>query len=211
MTHATHLWLFFVIVFGVVLLPGLDMAYVMGSSLVGGTRSGLSAVAGIVAGAICHVTMGVLGISVLLKVLPGAFNVVLLAGALYIAWIGLSVLRSNGVFKSDTDSATRSHWQTFRRGIVSIMLNPKAYLFTLAILPQFLRPQYGALWLQGVVLWIIIAITQTGVYGSVAVAAGSLRQWLAVNPAAGIAINRVVGSTLILAAIFTGYHGWQVQ
>ena len=209
MSHVAHLWLFFVIVFGVVILPGLDMAYVMGSALVGGTRAGLSAVAGIVAGAICHVTMAVLGISVLLKVLPGAFNVVLLAGALYIAWIGYSVLRSNSVFRSDTGTTVRSHWQTFRRGIVSIMLNPKAYLFTLAIMPQFLRPQYGTLWLQGVVLWIIIALTQTGVYGSVAVAAGNLRQWLAVNPQAGIVINRVVGSALILAAAFTGYHGWQ--
>ncbi|MGH8370578.1 MAG: LysE family translocator [Gammaproteobacteria bacterium] len=209
MTHVAHLWLFFVLVFGIVILPGMDMAYVMGSALVGGTRTGLSAVTGIVAGAICHVTMAVLGISVLLKLIPGAFNVMLLAGALYIAWIGFSVLRSDSVFKTDTRNGVRSYWQTFRRGIVSIMLNPKAYLFTLAILPQFVRPEYGSLWLQGLTLWIIIALTQTGVYGSVAVAAGSLRQWLAVNPAAGIVINRVVGGTLILAAIFTGYHGWQ--
>ncbi|HEX5340678.1 MAG TPA: LysE family translocator [Gammaproteobacteria bacterium] len=211
MTHVAHLWLFFVLVFGIVILPGMDMAYVMGSALVGGTRSGLSAVAGIVAGAICHVTMAVLGISVLLKLVPGAFNVMLLAGALYIAWIGFSVLRSDSVFKTDTRNGLRSNGQTFRRGIVNIMLNPKAYLFTLAILPQFVRPEYGSLWLQGVTLWIIIALTQAGVYGSVAVAAGSLRQWLAVNPAAGIAINRVVGGTLILVAIFTGYHGWQMH
>lgn len=209
MALSTHLWLFFVIVFGVVILPGLDMAYVMGSALVGGTRSGLSAVAGIVAGAICHVTMAVLGISVLLKVLPGAFNVVLLAGALYIAWIGFSVLRSDTVFRTETRNTMRSNWKIFRQGIVSIMLNPKAYLFTLAILPQFLRPQDGALWLQGVVLWIIIALTQTGVYGSVAVAAGGLRHWLASNPAAGIVINRSVSSALIFAAIFTGYESWQ--
>jgi threonine/homoserine/homoserine lactone efflux protein len=211
MTYHAHLWLFFVLVFGVVLLPGMDMAYVMGSALVGGTRSGLSAVAGIVTGAVCHVTMAVLGVSVLLKVLPGAFNVMLIAGALYIAWIGLSVLRSDAVFRTDVGNPVRSHWKTFRQGVVSIMLNPKAYLFTLAVTPQFLRPQDGAIWLQGAVLWIIIALTQTGVYGSVAVAAGSLRQWLAVNPSAGIAINRVVGSTLILAAIFTGYHGWQLH
>lgn len=211
MTQSAHLWLFFVVVFGVVILPGMDMAYVMGSALIGGTRSGLSAVAGVVTGGICHVTMGILGISVVLKVLPGAFNVVLLAGAAYIAWIGYSVLRSDSVFKTDTRNASRSNWKTFRRGIVSIMLNPKAYLFTLAILPQFLRPQYGTILLQGVVLWIIIALTQAGVYGSVAVAAGRLRGWLAGNPSAGITINRIVGSTLIVVAILTAYHGWQLH
>ncbi|HET7921432.1 MAG TPA: LysE family translocator [Gammaproteobacteria bacterium] len=209
MSHAADLWLFFVVVFGVVLLPGLDMAYVLGSALVGGARSGLSAVAGIVAGGVCHVLMSVLGLSVLLKLWPAAFNAVLLAGALYIAWIGFSVLRSDTTFKTGTRTDTRSHWHTFRHGTVNILLNPKAYLFMLAIFPQFLRPEYGTLWLQGVTLWLIIAATQFGVYGSVAVAAGRLRSWLMARPAAGILINRTVGSALIAAALFTGYEGWR--
>lgn len=85
MTHYAHLWWFFVLVFGVVLLPGLDMAFVLSSALTGGRRKGLAAVAGIIVGGVCHVVMTALGISMLLQLLPGAFNALLLAGALYIA------------------------------------------------------------------------------------------------------------------------------
>jgi threonine/homoserine/homoserine lactone efflux protein len=59
------------------------------------------------------------------------------------------------------------------------------------------------------VLWLIIAATQVGVYGSVAVAAGNLGNWLTARPAAGIAINRVVGAALILAALLVAWQGWR--
>jgi len=50
MDHFSHLWLFFLMVLGIIVLPGLDMAFVLASSLTSGHRAGLVAVAGIVAG-----------------------------------------------------------------------------------------------------------------------------------------------------------------
>ena len=58
MDQAAHLWLFFVLVLGTILLPGLDMAFILASALTGGRRSGLTAVAGIMTGGVCHVAMG---------------------------------------------------------------------------------------------------------------------------------------------------------
>lgn len=209
MSDVAQLWLFFVIVFGVVLLPGLDMAYVLGSALSGGGRAGLTAVSGIVAGGVCLVTVTTLGIGVLVKTVPGAFNILLLAGAVYIAWIGISILRSPSHLNAGAQADAPPRWQTFRRGMFTIMLNPKAYLFMLAIFPQFLRPDRGNLWLQALVLWLIIAVTQTGVYGSVAVAAARVRSLFAAKPVAGTVMNRAVGTVLILAAVLTAYDGWR--
>jgi threonine/homoserine/homoserine lactone efflux protein len=177
--------------------------------LTGGACTGLSAVGGIVTGSICHMLMAVLGVSVLLKTVPGAFNLMLLAGAAYIAWIGWSVLRSHAVFNTDPQARARTCTAVWRRSVLSIMLNPKAYLFTLAVLPQFLHPRTGMIWMQAGVLWVIIATTQIGVYGGVAVAAGKLHDWLAARSAAGITINRTVGTALILAALLTAWHGWR--
>lgn len=209
MTEYVHLWLFFVILFGVAILPGLDMAYVLGSSLTGGRRRGLIAVLGLMTGGMIHVTVGALGLAALLEYLPGLFNAILLAGAVYIAWTGISIFRSDATFGGGPKAAPRSPWSTFRGAILTNLLNPKAYLFMLAVFPQFMRPEYGVLWIQAVVLGLIIALTMAGVYGSVAVVAGGLREWMRVNPAAGILVNRIVGIALILAAIATGLDGWR--
>lgn len=209
MDHFSHLWLFFLMVLGIIVLPGMDMAFVMASSLTGGRRSGLFAVSGIVAGGICHVVAGVLGLGLLLQLVPGMVHVMLLAGSAYIAWVGWSLIQSTSVFGDLPAVHSRSPWRTFRQAALTCLLNPKAYLFMLAIFPQFLRLEYGSLWLQAIALGLIIAITQTGVYGSLALAAGGTRRWLASRPAASVALARAVGAMLMLSAAFTAWQGWR--
>lgn len=209
MTDYSHLWLFFVLLLGVVVLPGMDMAYILGSALTGGWRNGFTALAGIVAAGVYHVTIGSLGIGVILKLLPAVFNLLLLAGSLYIAWIGWSIFRSAAAFNIKPDTQSRPPWATFRRGILTSVLNPKAYLFTLAVYPQFIRPEYGPLIIQSVVVWMIIAVTQVGVYGGVVVGAEGLRRWLALKADNGIIVGRVVGIVLMLIALQTALSGWR--
>lgn len=209
--QTAHLWLFAAMVFGVVLLPGLDMAYVMASALVGGRRSGLAATAGIIAGGVCHVAMGALGIMAVLRLVPAAFNVVLLAGAVYIAWIGWSLLRSRAAFSQAPAQCARTQAATFRQGMLTSLLNPKAYLFMLAIFPQFLKPEYGVLWLQALVLWAIIACIQAGIYGGMALAGDRVRAWLQSRPAANAWLARAVGGLLLATALFTAWEGWRVH
>ena len=209
MPEYTHLGLFFVLVFGVIVLPGLDMAFVLASSLVGGRGSGLTATAGIIAGGVCHVAMGALGIVAVLQLFPAAFNTVLLAGAVYIAWIGISLLRSQAAFSEPARQQARSRTATFRQGLVTSLLNPKAYLFTLAVLPQFLRPEYGDLGAQAVILWLIIAVTQLAIYGGLAVAGDRVRFWLAERPEANAWLARGVGALLLATAAYTAMQGWR--
>lgn len=209
MQETAHLWVFFVLVFGVILLPGLDMAFVLASALVGGRRAGFAATAGIVAGGVCHVAMGALGVVAVLQLVPAAFNVVLLAGAAYIAWIGFGLLRTRAAFNAPEAARARSRSATFGRGLVTSLLNPKAYLFTLAVLPQFLKPAYGHVGAQAAVLWLVIAVTQIAVYGAVALAGDGVRAWFAERPSANTWLARGVGALLLATAAFTAYEGWR--
>ena len=209
MTKTAHLWLFFLMVFGVVLLPGLDMAFVLASALTGGRRAGLSAVGGIVLGGAFHVVAGVTGVAVLLQWLPGAFTALLWTGALYVAWLGLSLLRGGAALAPTAAGSPRSPAATFRQGALTNLLNPKAYLFMLAVFPQFLRPGYGPLWLQALALWALIALAQVSVYGALALAADRSRRWLTAHPAANAAAARAVGGLLVLAAALTALQGWR--
>lgn len=207
MSSQPQLWLFFLLVFGVILLPGLDMAFVLASSLVGGRRAGLAATAGIVAGGVCHVLMTALGVMALLKVMPALFNAMLWAGAAYIAWIGISLVRSRVALGEVGGQPLRSQAATFRQGMFTSLLNPKAYLFMLAIFPQFIRPDAGNLHAQIIVLWLIIAATQAVIYGALAFVGDHVRAWLGARPAANLWLARIVGLVLIATAIYTATRG----
>ena len=209
MHYAIHLWVYFLLAFGIILLPGMDMAYVLASALTGGRRGGFAALAGIMTGAIFHMAAAVLGISVVLRLYPAAFQVMLLLGAAYIAWIGIDIIRRSSVLRVHPAGAVRPPALAFRQGMVNNLLNANAYLFTLAVIPQFLRPEYGPLWTQGAVLWGIGALCQLAIYGSVALLAAKVRARLEDDRAAGTRIARVVGAMLMLVAVFAAVRGWR--
>lgn len=209
MQTVTQLWLFFLVVLAVVVLPGMDMAYIAGSSLVGGRRQGLLALTGVVAGGICHVLAAALGIGLLLQLVPGLFNAVLLIGAAYLAWIAWTLLRSRDAAALQADAPRLSPRAAVLRGALTSLLNPKAYLFMLAVFPQFIDPQRGPVWLQALVLWLIIAATQALVYGPLALAAAGARDWFSQRPAAGLRLNRAVGVVLFATALWTAAMGWR--
>jgi threonine/homoserine/homoserine lactone efflux protein len=209
MTDASYLWLFFSLVFGIVIVPGMDMAFVLANALAGGRRSGFFATGGVIAAGICHVVIGVLGVGVVLQLVPGAFNAILLIGAAYVAWLGFGLLRS-GAAMSDVEAAPRrTSWAVFSQGALTNLLNPKAYLFMLAVFPQFLKPEAGRIWLQAAILSLIIASTQALVYGALAFVAGGGRTVLASRPDMARLIGRAVGILLMLVAAITAFEGWR--
>lgn len=202
---ASPLWLYFLLVAGIIALPGMDMAFVLASALTGGRRGGLAAVGGLVAGGWLHVAFGALGIGLLLQAAPGLLQGLLLAGSAYVAWIGWTLLRG-AVALGEQAAAARPLHATFGRALATCLLNPKAYLFTLAVFPQFLRGG-GALGPQMLAMAAITSGTQLAIYGGLALAAGRAGRWLRGNPATQRGLGRSVGLLLVLAAAWTAAHG----
>ncbi|HEY9024059.1 MAG TPA: LysE family translocator [Burkholderiaceae bacterium] len=204
--HASSLWLYFVLVAGIIVLPGMDMAFVLASALAGGRRAGLAAVGGLVAGGWMHLVMGAVGIGLLLQAAPGVFEALLVAGALYVGWIGLSLLRGAAAL-GEAATAPRPALATFGRALATCLLNPKAYVFTLAVFPQFLRTDARPLAAQALSMGAITSLTQAAVYGGIALAAAGTRAWLVRNPQAQRRLGHAVGLLLIAAAAWTAAHG----
>jgi threonine/homoserine/homoserine lactone efflux protein len=176
------LLLFALLSLGIMVVPGMDMAFVLSSALVDGRRAGFAAVAGMVAAAVLHVALGALGISLLLEIVPAAFNALLVAGALYVGWIGWSLLRSRVALAPSPGTPPGTLRRVFARAALTCLLNPKAYLFTLAVFPQVLRPDRGPIAGQAVAMWAIVAAMQVLVYGSVALGASHLRERIVTRP-----------------------------
>jgi threonine/homoserine/homoserine lactone efflux protein len=207
MTQSANLWLYFLVVSGVIILPGMDMAFVMGSSLTGGRRVGLAAVGGIVAGGICHMLIGATGVSVILKLMPIAFFAMLLTGSCYIAWLGWSLVHANSVVAPTLTLGALTTRQSFFRAMATCLLNPKAYVFMLAIFPQFIHADQGSIWAQATVLSLITSGTQIAVYGGLALAAAQARTGLASRPKLNAWLAKSVGIVLIGASVLTLYGG----
>ena len=208
MTYSENLWLFFLLVAGIIVVPGMDMVFVLASSLSGGRRAGLSATLGIMAGGLVHTLYGALGVGLLLHFAPKLFEVLLVAGAAYVAYIGWQLFRSSIVIEAVDGLDRRGLLTRFHQGALTSLMNPKAYLFMLAVFPQFLRPEFGPVWRQAAVMVLVIWATQLAVYGGLALAASRSRSALLASPAATRFIGRAAGVLLIAIAAFTVWRGW---
>ncbi len=208
MTYSENLWLFFLLVSGIIIVPGMDMVFVMASSLSGGRKAGLSATFGIMAGGLVHTLYAALGVGVLLHFAPQLFNALLVAGALYVAWIGWQLFRSSIVINAVDGIDRRGLITRFRQGALTSLMNPKAYLFMLAVFPQFLRPEFGPVWRQATIMLLVIWVTQLAVYGGLALAAARSRDALTGNPAVTRFIGRAAGVLLVVIAVVTLWRGW---
>lgn len=209
MTYTDNLWLFLVLIAGIIIVPGMDMLYVLVSALSGGRRAGLVATSGMMTGGMVHTLYGTLGTGILIALAPRLFLPILVAGALYMAWIGVTLVRSAITVAAVDQAPAPALRQTFRRAVATCLLNPKAYLFVIAVYPQFVKPAYGPVWMQGLVLGAMTMATQALVYGGVALAADRARLTLTGNPAATIWVGRGAGALLIAAAALTLWQGLQ--
>jgi threonine/homoserine/homoserine lactone efflux protein len=180
--------------------------FVIANALTGGRRSGLVATTGIMAGGAVHTLFGALAVGLAATLWPPLLTAMLFAGAAYMAWIGLTLIR-HSVAVGAVSARARSRWAAFRQGAVTCLLNPKAYLFVMAVYPQFIRPQYGTVWSQALVMGVMTALMQFGVYGSLALAAARSRDCLETRPRAMSLVGRGAGLLFVAVAALTVWHG----
>ena len=207
MGYTEALSIYLVLLFGIIVVPGMDMFFVIANALTGGRRMGLAAVGGIMVGGVVHTLFGALAVGVLTQLPAMLFQGMILIGAGYMAWIGYTLLRSSITVDTIGGASSRSHWVAFRQGLITCLLNPKAYLFVLAVYPQFIRPEFGPIWLQALVMGAMTVAMQLLIYGALALTAAKGRDALIGNPEVTIWIGRGAGLLFLAAALFTAWHG----
>lgn len=206
MSYAQALWIYTILLFGIVVVPGMDMLFAVTNALTGGRRAGMAAVGGLMLGGAFHAVIAAFAVGVLLSLAPQAFTSLLLGASAYMAWIGLSLMRSSIAIDAVPDAERRRLWVIFSQGTITCLLNPKAYLFTLSVYPQFLRPIYGPLWAQALVMGVLGVLMQLVIYGGMALAAAQVRNFLVNSPGVTIWIGRIAGLMFVGVALFSAWH-----
>ncbi len=138
--------------------PGPGIFYVLTRTLAGGHREGALSALGTLVGGLVHVVAAGLGLSAVLMASATAYSVVKYAGAAYLVWIGIGMIRTRNV---EYRAAATSGNHSFRQGIVTEVLNPKTALFFLSFIPQFVSLQLGHVVAQFLILGTISVFLNT--------------------------------------------------
>lgn len=122
--------------------PGLDTALVLRSAVAQGPRHGFATALGINAGVLAWGAGAAVGVSALLTASTVAFTVLKVAGAGYMVWLGVRMIRAalaapGSAGGSDGPAAPEGCWAAWRRGLATNLVNPKIGAFYVAVLPQF--------------------------------------------------------------------------
>ncbi|EEE06336.1 LysE family translocator [Burkholderia multivorans] len=159
---STHLlFIYLAALAAIYAVPGPDMALVLQTSIGRGVRPGIAAAAGLSLSRSAHVTLSACGVAALIRSAPWLYEATRYGGALYLGYVAIQVFRSPVFDVGNGDAAAAGELrQSFVKGLLTNLLNPKALLFCSVLLPQFVRPENGP------VVWQMFAL------GALLVAAG---------------------------------------
>ena len=195
----------FALVAGLVtIIPGLDTALVLRVAVVDGRRFAYATALGLCSGALIWGAAAAAGISVLLTASTMAYTAMRLAGAVYLVYLGATMLRDawrkKDALVAVDQPAMHSWWRSYRRGMLTNLLNPKVGVFYVAMLPQFLPADTPAL-PMGVLLAFIHDVEAMVWFAALIGGVGLARRWLTGSGRAAVRLRRatdaVAGAVLV--------------
>ena len=176
MFEAHRLVLFLAAAVLLAVTPGPGILYVLARTLAGGRREGFQSSFGTFFGGLCHVVAAAAGVSAVLAASAVAFHTVKYAGAAYLVFLGIRMIRSRDA--ELPAGAPPPAGGAFRQGIFTEVLNPKTALFFLSFIPQFIAPERGHVFLQFALLGSLSVALNTAADLAVVSLAGPLERRL---------------------------------
>lgn len=140
-------------------MPGPAMIYVSAQTLARGRKAGLMAALGVHLGGYFHVVAAALGLAALLALVPQVYVLVKLAGALYLVFLGVMMLKKRNERMQQGVAMQKDARKAFVESMIVEVLNPKTAIFFVAFLPQFVDINAAwPIWVQMLVLGTIVNI-----------------------------------------------------
>lgn len=187
---------------GMVLTPGPNMVYLVSRSLCQGRRAGYISLAGVGVGFCVYLLLTVFGIAAMMAASPLLFDLLRLAGAAYLGWLAWTALRPGGRSPFQVrDLPPDSPGRLFLMGLLTNLLNPKAAMLYLSLLPQFIDPARGPVLAQGLLLGAVQITISLSINALFVLAAGAIARFLAARPLWGRVQRLIMGSVLAALAL----------
>ena len=184
------------------LTPGPNMMYLLSRSISQGRVAGWVSLAGTAAGFLIYMTMAHVGLAALFVTVPWLYVGFKAAGAIYLAYLAWQALLPGGrdVFEPP-DVDRDSHLRLLLMGLITNLLNPKAALMYVALIPQFVDPAQGHTAQQGFELGGLQIVVSVSVNALLILVAGSVAQMLRGRPTWASIQRRITGTLLSTIAM----------
>lgn len=179
----SHLLAFSLVSLGMVLTPGPNMIYLISRSISQGPAAGLISLGGVALGFVFYMLCAAFGITALIMAVPYAYDALRFGGALYLLYLAWQAVKPGGrsplqIRELPKDSPRR----LFAMGLLTNLLNPKAAVLYLSLLPQFIVPEQGSVLMQSVALGFTQIAVSVTVNAAIALMAGSIAVFLGSRP-----------------------------
>jgi len=160
------------------LMPGPDNIFVAIQSISYGKRHGIATVLGLVTGCLIHTVMVAVGLSALIKSNDHVFSLLIVLGALYLLFLAYQVYRSEPQINlSNSTAVPLGVFQSYKRGVVMNVLNPKVGIFFLAFFPGFLFSNSINVSKQFLILGVLFALITLLIFTLIAFFASYIKRF----------------------------------
>ncbi len=180
------------------LTPGPNMTYLAVVAATEGRRVGFAAVAGVASGLAVMGILAAFGMAEVIAASPLSYQTLRWGGVAYLFWLAWDAWRAADA-PSDLAARGSSLWRYFQRGMITNLLNPKAAVFYVTVLPGFLPIEAGLL--QVLALTAVYVGVATAVHGAIVAFAGFAARLLR-NEARATIVRRVLAVSLVGVAIW---------
>lgn len=192
-------WTFIAMAVVMEITPGPNMGYLAIVSLTRGRRSGMAAVLGTAAGLLAIGVLGALGAAAAISESPFIYQILRWGGVAFLFWLAWDGWRNAGIDIASAPEHTQEGKYALR-GLITNLLNPKAFLFYVSVLPNFIRPDSHVM-TSGLTLTFIYVGIATIVHTMIVFAASSMRRFLD-TPHIVQAVTRELSLLLVLIAFW---------
>jgi threonine/homoserine/homoserine lactone efflux protein len=180
------------------------MMYLVSRSLVQGVPAGLISLCGVITGFLIYIFATAVGLAVVFTTVPAAFWVLKAAGACYLLWLALGIVRGKRSAFKPQSLPPHSPRRLYAMGLTTCLLNPKIALMYLALFPQFVDSKAGHTALQIVQLGLVQALVAGLVNAGWVLAAGGAARLLAKSATADRVVRYLTGAMLTFFAVHLG-------
>ncbi|MBX9746251.1 MAG: LysE family translocator [Hyphomonadaceae bacterium] len=181
------------------LTPGPNMGYLAALSASEGRSAGLKAVLGITAGLAFYMFLAVFGVAEIIAAVPIVLGTLRWAGVLFLLYLAWEAWR--GARETSPGHTRDFDHAPFWRGFIANLLNPKALVFYVALLPGFIMSDHAPFWVQALILGSVHLVISVLVHGAIVVGAARVGGILAASSHALVA-RRIMAVGIAVVAMW---------